>query len=284
MLDAGCLALRSRLSSSILRKLEGSVSFGYSSSSRLRNIVKGLLTIGSNLSQTKEFRDLFEDILAKVAEPLEECGISASEMGSIISACYFAAQDIPELGKGTSHNSSYPQSSSANLYLSREVSNQSVSLPTTNNPTNSNQTSDGNSSGSMVYNSPSSSSSNPGNYQYHLPQLPSTPHASAGMSSATTTAVMGPGNNANVSMRSSDGTTTRSDISAMNISLHPYSSASAIAATPHHGSAVAAVGQSVRTGSTRVQSRASYMRADWLRFLVFCKLTLMELMMVDRRL
>lgn len=66
MLDAGCLALRSRLSSSILRKLEGSVSFGYSSSSRLRNIVKGLLTIGSNLSQTKEFRDLFEDILAKV--------------------------------------------------------------------------------------------------------------------------------------------------------------------------------------------------------------------------
>lgn len=66
MLDAGCASVRSRLSSGILRKLEGSVSFGYSLSSRLRNVIKGLLTIGSNLSQTKEFRDLYEDILTKV--------------------------------------------------------------------------------------------------------------------------------------------------------------------------------------------------------------------------
>lgn len=76
--------------------------------------------IGSNLSQTKEFRDLFEDIITKVkqcfypfflhvftdtlmflqiAEPLEECGVTGNEMGQILSACYYVVQDIPDSGR-----------------------------------------------------------------------------------------------------------------------------------------------------------------------------------------
>lgn len=67
VLDSGCIQVRSRLTNSLLRKLEGSNSFtSLSAASRLRNTIKGLLMIGSNLSQTKEFRDLFEDIITKV--------------------------------------------------------------------------------------------------------------------------------------------------------------------------------------------------------------------------
>lgn len=37
------------------------------SSGRLRSIVKSLMLLGANLSQSREFRDLFEDVLTKVS-------------------------------------------------------------------------------------------------------------------------------------------------------------------------------------------------------------------------
>jgi len=33
---------------------------------KLRNLIKALLLLGANLSQSREFRDLFEDVLTKV--------------------------------------------------------------------------------------------------------------------------------------------------------------------------------------------------------------------------
>jgi hypothetical protein len=36
------------------------------SSGKLRNIVKSLMLLGANLSQSREYRDLFEDVLTKV--------------------------------------------------------------------------------------------------------------------------------------------------------------------------------------------------------------------------
>ena len=37
-----------------------------SSSGKLRNVIKSLMLLGANLSQSREFRDLFEDVLTKV--------------------------------------------------------------------------------------------------------------------------------------------------------------------------------------------------------------------------
>ena len=63
-LDAGCNALKTRLGPSLAKKIENSSS-GFTGS-KIRSVVKHLLQIGANLSQTREYRDLFEDILTKV--------------------------------------------------------------------------------------------------------------------------------------------------------------------------------------------------------------------------
>ena len=61
LLDAGCHAVRHRLGHALAKKIDSSASY-----SRIRTVIKNLLQIGSNLSQSREFRDLFEDILTKV--------------------------------------------------------------------------------------------------------------------------------------------------------------------------------------------------------------------------
>ena len=66
MLDQFCQQIRSRLSSSIIRKLEGSTVSSLTISNKLRNLVKSLLQLGANLSQSREFRDLLEDLMTKV--------------------------------------------------------------------------------------------------------------------------------------------------------------------------------------------------------------------------
>lgn len=47
--------------------------------SKMRIILKALMQIGANLSQSKEYRDLFEDILEKVHEPLREAGLDIED-------------------------------------------------------------------------------------------------------------------------------------------------------------------------------------------------------------
>jgi hypothetical protein len=60
-LDLGCASVKQRLGNALYHKLEVG-----GASSKLRNIVKALLLIGGNLSQSREYRDLFEDVLTKV--------------------------------------------------------------------------------------------------------------------------------------------------------------------------------------------------------------------------
>jgi hypothetical protein len=94
-LDAGCTALRARLGPSLVKKLDSGVN-GYN---KIRNIVKHLLQIGANLSQTREYRDLFEDILTKIAEPLEEANLSIVEMNNFVTNCYYIVCDISEASR-----------------------------------------------------------------------------------------------------------------------------------------------------------------------------------------
>lgn len=68
-LDFGCVTLKTRLGATLVKKLESSPN-GYH---KIRNIVKSLLQIGANLSQTREYRDLFEDILTKVSGMYMKC-------------------------------------------------------------------------------------------------------------------------------------------------------------------------------------------------------------------
>ena len=59
-LDVGCTSVRYKIGAALAAKLDPV------GSSKLRNIVKSLLLLGANLSQSREFRDLFEDVLTKV--------------------------------------------------------------------------------------------------------------------------------------------------------------------------------------------------------------------------
>lgn len=59
-LDVGVNSVRYKMGQTLASKLDPT------GSSRLRNIVKSLLALGANMSQSREFRDLFEDVLTKV--------------------------------------------------------------------------------------------------------------------------------------------------------------------------------------------------------------------------
>lgn len=62
LLDSGCHTVKRHIGAMLANKLD----HGGGSSSRLRNVIKSLLLIAANLSQSREYRDLFEDILTKV--------------------------------------------------------------------------------------------------------------------------------------------------------------------------------------------------------------------------
>lgn len=94
-LDKGCNLIRLRLGAALMKKVEAQSSVSsMMGGSKLRNIVKSLLQLGANLSQSREYRDLLEDILTKVAEPLEESGLSSADMSIFLSACYDLVNDL----------------------------------------------------------------------------------------------------------------------------------------------------------------------------------------------
>ncbi|GAM18980.1 hypothetical protein SAMD00019534_021550, partial [Acytostelium subglobosum LB1] len=48
--------------------------------SKFKSVLKGILAIGSNLSDSKEFRKLFEDIIEKVIDPLKRIDLTSGEV------------------------------------------------------------------------------------------------------------------------------------------------------------------------------------------------------------
>lgn len=69
---------------SIVRKLEAG------GSHHIRTVLKNLVMLGSNLSQSREFRDLFEDIMTKIGEVLEEDGLNLAESVTFLRCCSLA--------------------------------------------------------------------------------------------------------------------------------------------------------------------------------------------------
>ena len=67
---------------------------------RIRVILKALLQIGANLSQSREYRDLFEDLLTKVAEPLEDIGMHGKDMQVFLVCCMYAMKSIAFPNRG----------------------------------------------------------------------------------------------------------------------------------------------------------------------------------------
>jgi hypothetical protein len=57
--------------------------------------VKSLLQLGATIAQSREFRDLFEIILTKLAEPLEDSSLSIAEMNIFLYHCCYLCNDIP---------------------------------------------------------------------------------------------------------------------------------------------------------------------------------------------
>ena len=74
LLDSGCHSVRHRIGTQLANKLDAGAGGGGLSGiagvggggNKLRNLIKALLLLGANLSQSREFRDLFEDVLTKV--------------------------------------------------------------------------------------------------------------------------------------------------------------------------------------------------------------------------
>lgn len=101
-LDAGCNSVRHKIGPALANKLDASSGGGLSGiagvggGNKLRNLIKALLLLGANLSQSREFRDLFEDVLTKVAEPLEDAGLTVEEIVTVVGNCYHIVTDVPE--------------------------------------------------------------------------------------------------------------------------------------------------------------------------------------------
>ncbi|CAM9808393.1 unnamed protein product [Ascophyllum nodosum] len=55
-------------------------------STRLHSTIKALVSIGSGLSMTKEYRGVFEDLIEKVGNPLREQGLGLKDMVSLLGA------------------------------------------------------------------------------------------------------------------------------------------------------------------------------------------------------
>ena len=61
----------------------------------IRPILKNLLVIGNSLSQSKEFKDLLEDILTKVKEPLESLGLTSELQMAFLTSAIYLGNVIP---------------------------------------------------------------------------------------------------------------------------------------------------------------------------------------------
>ena len=65
--------------------------------SKMRSVCKYLLLIGANLSQSREYRAIFEDMLAKVAEPLlHDVGLNREQIGIFLLCSSHLTDALPD--------------------------------------------------------------------------------------------------------------------------------------------------------------------------------------------
>lgn len=76
-LDVACALAKTSLQSRETRSAGMNVTKRVES--RLKVILKSMISIGGNLSNAREFRDIFEDIVTKIGEPLHEVGLNRAE-------------------------------------------------------------------------------------------------------------------------------------------------------------------------------------------------------------
>jgi hypothetical protein len=113
ILDHGCNYIKTELS----ERRGGSIKKGLDVG-KIRTIVKALLQIGANLSQSREFRDIFEDLLSKVLEPLEELSLNSADIQLFLTCCNFVVKAIPISGKR--NDSIFTSASSEKSLLDRD--------------------------------------------------------------------------------------------------------------------------------------------------------------------
>lgn len=89
--------------------------------SRIRTVLKALAQIGGHLSQTREYRDIFEDFLTKIVEPLEEAGLAPSEISCFLECCLGATNAIPDSARTASTALGYPPTTIAATQLRNGV-------------------------------------------------------------------------------------------------------------------------------------------------------------------
>ena len=90
--------------------------------SRIRTVLKALMQIGGHLSQTREYRDMLEDILTKIVEPLEEAGLTAGEIHIFFVCCGRVPNAFPENTRTLSAFVTRSDSISVSEYASANVS------------------------------------------------------------------------------------------------------------------------------------------------------------------
>lgn len=81
---------------------------------RIRTILKSLMQIGGHLSQTREFRDMLEDFLTKIVEPLEEASLTPQEIHIFLVCCSNIVKCFPGSRTALSNTTQSMHSSSPN--------------------------------------------------------------------------------------------------------------------------------------------------------------------------
>ena len=116
VLDAACQLVRDTIAQKVISSSgSGSnlVARRLLDLSRIRTVLKALTQIGGHLSQTREYRDIFEDFLTKVVEPLEEASLTSAEISSFLECCLHVASVFPDNARTTSMPVGYSTAPSA---------------------------------------------------------------------------------------------------------------------------------------------------------------------------
>eukprot|EP01039_Chlorochromonas_danica_P010816 gene10816-12025_t len=277
-LDHGCLLIRQSIGNQLSKKIDGGQSSLMLGGSKLRNIVKSLLQLGANLAQSREYRDLLEDILTKVVEPLEEANLAAHEMSNFLAACYLLIAELPEKSPAYGSALSTPMTS-ARISSQHAYFHHTSSVGSINEAAATGQAPPASpyvtSTGSL---GPSSTTVTSGSGTENLAAMNSSAMPQGGgqtLSSAAATTLstingplQGGSNNpmisANASSSSGSSVTASGNINAN--------------ANASSGSQLSISTNFYPNASVKISNRNDILKKDWLRFIAFVKLSVFQLM------